>query len=311
MISCTEFIPAYSELFAFLDEKYGRDEVERYWEFLFNPDGGRMPLTEMVEKEGIRGCYTYWSGTLNEEAADFTMYLNEEKGWFMIAMHRCPSKGKLLDMQDAYGITPYHDYCLHCDHYRESVEAGGLKYIYNFAGVDHAACNILIYDPKVFDGRVIVDENTKVMDRRAGDNEYFHMDFHNGMNSGMFYLVEKYGEAVVKEYLSRYAKNVHNKLIESIKKDGLKSLEEDIRNTYKKEKAEDALEIACDGKSLDVKIAYCPAVKHFKRKGIEVSPMYRYTTETVMGTIAENAGLSFEMLDYEHETGAAHYRFEK
>ena len=27
MISCTEFIPAYSELFSFLDEEYGRAEV--------------------------------------------------------------------------------------------------------------------------------------------------------------------------------------------------------------------------------------------------------------------------------------------
>ena len=311
MISCTEFIPAYSELFAFLDEKYGRDEVERYWEFLFNPTGGRLPLTEMVEKEGIRGCFTYWSGTLNEEAADFTMYLNEEKGWFMIAMHRCPSKGKLLDMQEAYGITPYRDYCLHCDHYRESVEAGGLKYIYNFTGVDHAACNILIYDPKVFDGRVIVDENTKVMDRRAGDNEYFHQDFHNGMNNGMFYLVDKYGESVVREYLAKYARNVHSRLVENIKENGLKPLEEEIRSTYKKEKSEDALELVCDEKSLDVNIAYCPAVKHFRKKGIEISPMYRYTTETVMETVAKEAGLSFEMLTYDDETGAAHYRFIK
>ena len=33
MISCTEFIPVYSELFKYLEEeKGGHDEVVRYWE---------------------------------------------------------------------------------------------------------------------------------------------------------------------------------------------------------------------------------------------------------------------------------------
>ena len=38
MISCTEFIPAYSELFAFLEEKYGREEEQReeFYEGYYN-----------------------------------------------------------------------------------------------------------------------------------------------------------------------------------------------------------------------------------------------------------------------------------
>ena len=35
MISCTEFIPAYSELFTYLEDKYGRDEVDVFWDYLF------------------------------------------------------------------------------------------------------------------------------------------------------------------------------------------------------------------------------------------------------------------------------------
>ena len=56
MISCTDFIPAYSELFSYLEDKNGK-------------------------KEGIGGCFAYWAGTLNEEAADFTMYLSEQRGF--------------------------------------------------------------------------------------------------------------------------------------------------------------------------------------------------------------------------------------
>ena len=170
MISCTEFIPAYSELFTYLEDQYGREEVDRFWKYLFVPDGKGIPLIGFVEREGIAGCYSYWAGTLNEEAADFTMYLNEKRGFFLIKMHRCPSKGRLLELKDQIGITPYHDYCLHCDSYRSAVEKVGLKYIYNFQGIEHAACSMLIYDPNVFDGRIIIDENTRIMDRKASEN---------------------------------------------------------------------------------------------------------------------------------------------
>ena len=132
MISCTEFIPAYSELFTYLEDKYGRDEVDAFWEYLFKPDGKGIPLINHIKKSGIRGCFTYWAESLNEEAADFTMYLNEKRGYFVIDMHQCPSKGRLLKLKDEIGILPYHDYCLHCDSYRAAVEQVGLGYMYDF-----------------------------------------------------------------------------------------------------------------------------------------------------------------------------------
>ena len=58
MISCTEFIPAYSELFSYIDETYGRDEVDRFWKYLFAPTGEGIPLIGYVEREGIRGCFS-------------------------------------------------------------------------------------------------------------------------------------------------------------------------------------------------------------------------------------------------------------
>lgn len=125
MISCTEFIPCYSELFTYLEEKHGREEVDRFWEFLFEPDGKSIPLINFLKEEGVHGCWTYWTGTLNEEAADFTMYLNEKRGFYFLNMHHCPSKGRLLSLQDEIGIEPYHDYCLHCDHYRAAAEKAG------------------------------------------------------------------------------------------------------------------------------------------------------------------------------------------
>ena len=311
MISCTEFIPAYSELFSFLEDKYGREEVDRFWEYLFAPTGSGIPLINFILKEGIRGCYSYWSGTLNEEAADFTMYLNEKKGWYMLVMHHCPSKGRLIELKDELGITPYHDYCLHCDSYRSAVEKIGLKYVFNCVESDKAACSILIYDPKVFDGKTYVDADTLVMDRRAADNEYFHPDFHSSMNMGIDYLGNKGGRAEVIEYLNRYTDNVYAKLKDKIKSQGVNAIKEKILDTYEKEKALDAVSVNIDENgALTVEVKYCPAVRHLKATGRAVSEWFSYSTETVMKRLADFAGVRFAMLSYDKETGSARYVFE-
>ena len=309
MISCTEFIPSYSELFTYLEDKHGREEVSRFWKYLFEPTGDGIPLINFVKKEGIRGCFTYWAGTLNEEAADFTMYLNEKAGWFHIKMHQCPSKGRLLKLKDEIGIEPYRDYCLHCDSYRSAIEKVGLGYIYNFAGTDHAACSILIYDPKVFDGRVIVDENTVVMDRKAAENEYFHPDFHSSLNMGIHYVGENFGLEEVRAYLTRYTNNVYVKVIADMEQRGIAAVETLILDTYAKEKCPDAVKTTLDDKGLLVQIAYCPAVKHLLKTGRDVTPWYRYTTEVVMEVLAGKCGYTFIMDAYDDATGKAQYRF--
>ena len=309
MISCTEFIPAYSELFAFLDKRFGRAEVDRFWEYLFKPDGTGIPLVNFVKREGIRGCFSYWAQSLNEEAADFTMYLNERAGWFKIRMHRCPSKGRLLELKERIGITPYPDYCLHCDSYRAAVAQVGLEYTYDFTDTDRAACSILIYDPKRFDGRVVVDEHTEIMDRRAGDNEYFHPDFHICLNRGVHYLGQEHGTDALCDYLRTYTRNVYAHL--HIERAGLAGIAALITQTYRLERATDALTLTRGEGSIDVQIAYCPGVRHLHSIGREVSPFYRYATECVMAELAAMAGVRFTMLSYDEQSGAAHFTFTK
>lgn len=311
MISCTEFIPSYSELFTYLEETHGREEVNLFWKYLFVPDGKGIPLIDFVTREGIRGCYTYWAGTLNEEAADFTMYLNEKRGFFLDVMHKCPSKGRLLKLKDEIGIEPYHDYCLHCDSYRAAIEKVGLKYIYNFQGIEQAACSMLIYDPAVFDGRVIIDEDTVIMDRKASENEYFHRDFHSSLNMGINYVGENYGLDAVRAYLTRFTKNVYAPVIADIKARGLAAIESKIQDTYQKEKATDALHTQLTEDGLTVTVDYCPAVKHLRATGREMSSWYRYTTEIVMEVLAQENGYGFTMESYDAQTGAAKYSFHK
>ena len=55
MISCTEFIPSYSELFTYLEDHYGRSEVERFWTYLFKPTGKGIPLINYAREKGMLG----------------------------------------------------------------------------------------------------------------------------------------------------------------------------------------------------------------------------------------------------------------
>ena len=144
MISCTEFIPAYSELFKFIEKKGGKQAVVKYWETI-SKDGLDL-LRKEATQNGLRGCWNYWSHTLNEEAADFTMTLDEDKGEFSIEMHKCPSKGKLIATQH---IEPYKDYCEHCDIlYRNVLEPLGYKYDIDLSRCDEATCRISVTEKK-------------------------------------------------------------------------------------------------------------------------------------------------------------------
>jgi hypothetical protein len=140
MIGCTDFIPAYSELFKTLEKLGGTQAVDEFWNYL--ADRFLTNLRDLVAAHGIRGCWQYWSCTLNEEAADFTMELDEDAGEFRILMHKCPSKGRLLDCRH---LEPYHDYCRHCNVlYRRVLEPLGYEYIFDGAGCDQARCALTV-----------------------------------------------------------------------------------------------------------------------------------------------------------------------
>ncbi len=144
MIPCTDFIPAYSELFKYLEERSGHEGVVDYWEYISDNFLGN--LRDLAEKHGLRGCWMYWSRALNEEAADFTMSIDDEAGEFRIEMHHCPSKGMLLEMEH---MEPYHDYCGHCAVlYARVLEPMGFEYDKDMSGIDEARCAVIIREKR-------------------------------------------------------------------------------------------------------------------------------------------------------------------
>ncbi|MBO7215326.1 MAG: hypothetical protein J6V66_07550 [Clostridia bacterium] len=137
MISCTEFIPLYSELFKYLEKKQGFDGVMKYWIEISNKYV-EPRLGEEIKANGLKGCWNYWNKSLNEEACDFTMEYDEEKQIFQIVMRGCPSKGMLLKL----GYTnPYEKYCKHCDVlYSHSAKKYGIDITVDDSECDKAKC---------------------------------------------------------------------------------------------------------------------------------------------------------------------------
>ena len=143
MISCTEFVPAYSELFKYLDQAHGKEAVVKYWEEL--SDTWLQNFRDLVAKKGIVGCFEYWSHTLTEEDADFRMELDEDKGVFEIEMRKCPSMEKLIETKH---IEPYEHYCEHCDIlYRRVLEPLGYEYSIDTSHCKKAKCTITVKQP--------------------------------------------------------------------------------------------------------------------------------------------------------------------
>lgn len=139
MVSCTEFIPLYSELFKYLEKKGGKAEVIKYWEHISEKYVDPR-LGEEIKKAGLKGCFNYWNKSLNEEACDFSMTYDEEKNYFEIDMRGCPSRGML----NALGYTnPYKDYCGHCDVlYSKCAKKYGIEITGDYSEVDKAKCKL-------------------------------------------------------------------------------------------------------------------------------------------------------------------------
>ena len=142
MISCTEFIPAYNELFRYLHDKGGKEAVVTFWQHL--SDAFLDNLRDLAIRKGLAGCYEYWSQTLTEEAADFRMTLEKNETIFKIEMRYCPSKGRLLETDH---IRNYEHYCEHCDVlYRRVLEPLGYDYNVDLSKSDQAKCVLTIRD---------------------------------------------------------------------------------------------------------------------------------------------------------------------
>jgi len=149
------------------------------------------------------------------------------------------------------------------------------------------------------------------MERKAADNEYLHKDFHISGDIGIAYIGNMYGDAAVKDYIAQYAAAYYPPLIEKIKEEGLKALQEYFINIFGIEKYSAFIKTELSENGLTVEIERCPAVEYMKSQNHTPSKWYRETTLTLYKVLAELAGYVFVPGYYEESNGKAKFSFVK
>lgn len=141
MISCTEFIWVYNELFRFIERRSGMDGLHELWQgissdFLWN-------LRDYVHEDGLKGMHRYWSHTLGEEGGRSQMTLYDDT--FVIDMHDCPSS-KLIHQSGR--VEPYEKYCEHCVWlYPPLLRRFGYEVDYDIISCEKGRCRMTVRKP--------------------------------------------------------------------------------------------------------------------------------------------------------------------
>jgi hypothetical protein len=320
MISCTEFIPLYSEFFKYLEKKGGHDAVVKYWYYISDYSIGDRSnphsLASFIDKCGpFEGAIAYWNHTLTEEACDLVKVIDYNHRCVYTHMRHCPSRGMLNALEH---VEPYYDYCSHCDLiYSRVLEKYGIVYKRDKSGIDHAECRDVLYEkdnPPSFDFTTVSDEELRAMccveiiDMKSEDNKYLHRDFHTALDNALRYCGDFFGHGEVVSFLCDYVKYFYAPLITDIKSKGLTALSSFIENMYKKEEASSLLHIDLQENTLTVTVDKCPAIEYMHSLGQEPSQYFIETTRTLYGKLASECGYSFS-LEYYNEDGGARFIF--
>ncbi len=98
-------------------------------------------------------------------------------------------------------------------------------------------------------------------------------------------------------------------LTKKLQQKGLKALKDHFIGIYGAEGAE--CEVEESAEKLIITVLRCPAVRHIRKMGLAVSPLFYETTKTVNETICEGTPFQAELLEYDSETGRSVVRFSR
>ncbi len=314
MISCTEFIPLYSEFFKYLEAQNGPDAVMEYWYHISDNSIGDKTnphsLASFIERsdDPFEGAVNYWRHTLTEEACDLFCVIDHEKKQRYSHMRHCPSRGMLNALEH---VEPYHNYCEHCNViYQRVLDNYGVQMDMDFSKIDNAECGGYLYmkgHPPTEDCH-IPDDTKEIIDMKPEDNKYLHRDFHLLGDMALTYCGDNFGDDAVIGFLTTYVKNYYSPQIEDIKKRGLLAIKEWIEDVYEREEATDLLHTELSDNTLTVTIDKSPVIEYMHSLNQEPGRFYDQQTKTLYAVVAESAGFGFE-LAYYNEDGGTKFTF--
>ena len=315
MISCTEFIPLYSEFFKFLDSQGGYDEVLKDWYHISDTSLGDKTnphsMVSFIEKYGgFAGARAYWGHTTSEEACDTYAVVDPVKKYSYSEMRYCPSRAMLNSLEH---ITPYEHYCEHCKIiYSRVLEKYGVIYERDHSLVHKAQCSSLLYEAgnkptgdykEPGEGRIV----TRM--KREG-KKYLHRDFHLLGDNAIKYCGDNYGAQAAVDFVKRFAVTFYAPQIAVFKEKGLPAIQEWLEKLYLVEEASEVLHTRLSETELRVTIDKCPVIAYARSLNQELSEYYIEQTRTLYDAIAKASGFDFRLERYD-ESGAAEFVFFK
>ena len=313
MISCTEFIPLYSEFFKFLEKLGGHDAVVDFWVYLSDRNIGDKTnpnsLASFCERlGGFEGARAYWTHTLTEEACDLYRIYDPENRYIYDHLRHCPSRGMLNSLKH---IEPYYDYCEHCNViYQRVLKNYGIVYERDASKVDNAECCSVLY----FEGHKPMFDYTKpteyaqITDMKSEDNTYLHRDFHLLGDLALTYCGEQFGDDSVIAFLRTYTETYYAPVVEEIREGGLPRLRRWIEEVYMVEEALELLHSDLTDDTLTITVEKSPVIAYMQSLSQKPGKYYVEQTRTLYATIAELCGLQFYLDEYQDD-GKARFRF--
>jgi hypothetical protein len=105
------------------------------------------------------------------------------------------------------------------------------------------------------------------------------------------------------EFLTAYVKGYYSPVIATVKEGGLPTLKAWIEKIYEIEEATELLHTELTDNTLTVTIDKSPVIEYMKGLNQKPSEYYIEETRTMYRIVAEESGLSFELLYYNEDGG--------
>ncbi len=137
---------------------------------------------------------------------------------------------------------------------------------------------------------------------RYQDTGNVHKDFHLATDTTIRYVLDHYGEDFLRELFRRTAQRVYREIYEQLKQGNPGPLREHWEYYYTREGGE--YSVTEQGNGFQFEVHDCPAVRHLKERGVEVTESF-YLQDVLLNE-AWSEGTPFEI-----ETkilGDGHYR---
>ena len=120
---------------------------------------------------------------------------------------------------------------------------------------------------------------------RYQENNELHLDFHGTTNTTLNYIAEKFGVDALKMILRKTGRDVYRSIREKLAAGDASELVEHLNWFFYREKGKYQLTVS--GNEITLEVFECPAIRHLKKLGLEVSEFACLQTSEVNAGMCE------------------------